>query len=178
MSESNDNPYASPLAEEAPRPSVGERKVEGWRDGRYVVVCPGTQLPDRCIFCNSEAMSYRERKRNLWISLSGVARLNYRYWLCPKHALRQRLRPIIGFCLVPILILLFGFAFEIAEATQSNLIVILALVSPWIFAVIAYMTLGLWAGGPFKVRRTDGGNVWIDGAGDAFLGSLPEWSYH
>src|SRR5215510_694907 len=63
------NPYApseASLAPTAPSSPDPERPFSAWRDGRLMVMLPGTELPPRCVKCNKPADEPTKARTLTW----------------------------------------------------------------------------------------------------------------
>jgi hypothetical protein len=181
------NPYAAPQADTPLLATVEESdKPAIWRDGRFVVIPHGAQVPLRCWRCNSAQIEGQWKCQLSWfppvyllLLLLGVLplllvvffvqrRATFALSLCPDHARRRRrnlfISVAIGFAG---LVSMFYGAFSIpGEAGQFLGIGLLA-----IFAALIYGGIMVNLVSP---RLVDKHIARVTGAGRAFRNSLPD----
>lgn len=91
-----DNPWTPPAAETLevqPLPEV-------WADGNVIVLRPGTDLPERCVICNSRDRVTMRRKRVVWHhpALYLLILLNPLVYFVVALIVRRSARVQVGLC--------------------------------------------------------------------------------
>lgn len=173
------NPFAPPKA------SLSPASPEGiWRDGRILVLTPGSALPPRCIKCNAPALQPQKPRKVYWhqpwiyllillnVLIYLIVALIVRKQavvapgLCPNHRRRHWIGIAVGWSSLPLF-----FAMVIASAaTDECLWGILGLV-----AFLAALVTGIILSRIVLADRIDADFVRLKGCGNAFLDSFPEF---
>ena len=178
-------------------PAPGSDSSDGvWQDEGLLVMRVDACLPDRCIKCNSEvgvrhkvvtAINYSHWKLPIFLLLIRIipgrlmakimARLlqkvRVEVALCKKHSnwsrnLRINLPLIVIGLGLLILCFYLKFAQDLPTTPFSGFVAVLGIL---LFATGA---LSIVIGGdPVYLRRHDSGYVWLKGAGESYLASLP-----
>ena len=149
-----------------------------WRDGKRIVMDRNAVLPDRCIKCNEPANGFRRSENLTYVPTSQQLMLGVWSYVDAKRA------PVeIGLCerhrasrpWTAALVSAAAVAFSILEVTQlrpSNvmlpILAAIAFIGGCIGLIYAFYPRGL-------VRATDmtASHLWLKGAGERFLASLP-----
>ncbi len=169
------NPYAPPRA------SLGPQGTEGlWRDGKVLVLRPGSPLPPRCVKCNEPAeLPLKPRKvywHQPWVYILLLNPLVYAIvalilrkhavlapGLCSLHRQRRRLGIALGWGGS-----LFALGLMYLGATQE----IFALVVFGLAALLGAVITGVILAPLPNPERIDQDFVRLKGCGQAFLESL------
>ena len=150
-----------------------------WRDGKRVVMDRNAVLPDRCLKCNEPAQGYRRAEKVTYIPMSqqlmfgvwsylGAKRASIEIGLCERHR-RSRLRTVAWISLAAI-------AFSILEVTQvkpSNVILPILAAVAFIGGCVG-LIYALYPRGVVRATEMTPSHLWLNGAGEAFLASLPK----
>jgi hypothetical protein len=161
-----------------------------WSSGNRLVMLNDAATPDRCIKCNAPANGYCWSKKLYWhhpaLSLLAIVGLLpyalvamcvrqsafVRIALCPVHR-RKRRWAILGL-IVTIFggIAMMGGGIDLLSLPQSNHVlggVVLALS----FVVFIGGLVMLMRFNPVRPRKMENGYVWLSGANQTFLETLP-----
>jgi hypothetical protein len=161
-------------------PAGGEVE-QVWRDGMMFVIAPDSVLPARCLKCNCDPGGFRISKKistmSAWYPLFSSAGWNAHcaddrpiyiaMSLCPRH----RLRWLVRMALIGLIVLGNVFSFLIYKKTNAlgPAMDVLATLMPLLLIV-----MGISMRPIIRPRRVHQGLAWFAGAGEEFLGSLPE----
>jgi len=163
------NPYAPPRAAvEAPPPQ------NCWREGKILVLRPGSALPARCVKCNAPATQPMRERRIYWhhpallllyLIVAVIVRKSAKVaiGICPDHQFRRRMFLAVGWGGVA-LCTLAGFVG--ASANRGELIAfgilgaLLAIIVGMVGSRIAY---------PARITKEE---IRLKGCGAPFLDSL------
>lgn len=173
------NVYATPKS--ALVENVSSTGVFGHR--KYVIYQDQTAWPDRCYRCNSEHVSHKKTKIthiNPWLYLSLLIsplalaivmvifrkRFTLQLPVCDFH-LKRRKRFVMGQWILLIVIMAL---FAVAVPAKNGVLLVLALITSLVLMVTA-----LFGRMVFIARYRDG-NLWVKGAGKAFIASLPSYT--
>jgi hypothetical protein len=170
------NPYAPPRAAVEAQP-----KENCWREGKLLVMRPGSALPPRCVKCNAPALQPIKERKIYWhhpawfvlffinviiyVVVAAIVRKSAKVamGLCASHQRRRTVFLWIGWG---------GFALSLlailaAIALDAGALSMIALLAMLIF-VIAGMS-GASIAAPSKITKEE---VRLRGCGAAFLDSL------
>lgn len=173
------NPYAPPQAEV-------ESSPQGvyWREGKDLVMRPGTVLPRRCVKCNASATQTRYKRKLTWhhpawyllvpvnilvyVLVAIIVRKSAEVdpGLCPHHA-RQRARGVLGAWAVAlggIALIVFGLGSD-----DGMIPVVLGLGMAFVAILIGIFRVRILY--PSRISRDI---VRLRGCGKPFLDSLPD----
>ena len=155
-----------------------------WRDGRKFVLIQGTELPDRCVKCNSPANGDRLKRRLFWhhpavylliflnlliyaiVALCIRKRATIQIGVCERHR-RQRVWTIAGSwiaALIGIVLFIAGLNADSGAACAAG-----------VFLVLGGAIYGAFRGPLVAAAKIDNDTVWVRGGGRSFLESLPDW---
>lgn len=171
MTEDKNNPYASPLAEE----ELPAFSHETYRDANRVVTGQCSVLPKRCWLCGKQGLHKRELSATGWISTSGMGNVAVHCWVCDAHRNSLNLRVmyrLVAYTIIPAIGIAVGIA--IGAAFRSPTPFFLCLLLTLVACVYASIRIDVWAGRPPEISRIKSGAVWLRGAGQPFLDSLPD----
>ena len=167
-----------------PRPET----PEVWRDGPFLVVRAGATLPDRCVKCNAPANGLTTechfnvpKEKDVAHHVVGqllplvgpvdglyrgltARQASARVGLCREHERELRKMARVGTGLIVLGLTLPFLAFVLPN---SNAWLALALVPIGFF-------LGMSSASPVSAVRIERDWIWIHGASEIFLASLPE----
>ena len=175
-----------PLDNGTHRAGPGSDSSDGlWHDEGLLVMRVDSVLPARCIKCNSEA----------GVKHKLVSAIDYSHWKLPLF--------ILGFQIIPRTVmtkLVQQVRVDIAlcKKHSSNwsrdlkinlpliaiglgLLVISFYLFSWIAAALGILMFATGAlssvigGDPVYIKRRDAGNIWLKGAGEKYLASLPRF---
>ena len=155
-----------------------------WRDGREVVFAKGTQMPDRCVKCNSPAHGSRLTRRFYWhpsayfllllvmpcvyvaLVFFITKRATIAVGICERHR-RQRFKAIVGgWAAFLVGMSVFPIAFSLNSGDGIMYGMALAFVGGLYGAMMGRLVVP---------SRIDDHSVRVQGAGPEFLESLPDW---
>lgn len=173
------NPFAPPKA------SLSPANPEGiWRDGKILVLTPGSVLPPRCVKCNAPAVQPQRKRKIYWhqpwiyllvllnvliyliVALIVRKQATVAPGLCPTHRRRYWIGIAVGWSGVPL-----GLLLAIASAaTDECLWGILGLI-----VFLAALVAGIILSRIVLAERIDKDFVRLKGCGRAFLESFPEF---
>jgi hypothetical protein len=174
------------------KPIFLQRMVEGaavpggagiWREGKKLVTRSETPFPDRCVKCNQPANGFRLKRVLYWqhpayylllllnvlilliVVLIVRKKAILHVGLCEAHR-QQRWTAIVA-CLVGIFV---GLALIVGGVIYT---------SAWamvggILVCLAGLIWGAVKGRTIAASKIDKENVWVSGAGRAFVGEFPE----
>lgn len=160
-----------------------------YRQGNYLIVERGAELPHRCVHCNAEGTWRRSRKfywNPAWIWLFtlicglGVVilailtrkRFQTEVSLCATHQKKRTHRILVAWLLFA---LSAGIAVGIALASLSDEMAGLAGMGAFILFVAAYV-YGSWSAAVLTTKRIGTRAARFSRACPAFLEKLPEWN--
>lgn len=173
------NPFAPPKASLSPASPGGI-----WRDGRILVLTPGSALPPRCVKCNAPAVQPQKNRTVYWhqpwiyllilanvliyliVALIVRKKAVVAPGLCPAHRRRHWTGLAVGWSSLP----LFFVLAIVSAATDECLWMILGLV-----AFLAALVTGIILSRIVLADRIDGDFVRLKGCGQAFLDSFPDF---
>lgn len=155
------------------KPAVVQRLKEGlpftnidnvWRDNDLLVAEVVTDLPKRCFHCNSsniqETVSTKMERR-FTINCSFSVKVHFCQNCRPKRQLKSW---------IPVVVYGIGAIFFAAAGFISAFAAISSLA-----AVLSATLVLLQPERPARLRKSKGKTLWISGAGQPFLDSLPKW---
>jgi hypothetical protein len=182
------NPYAAPSIPIDGPPNV-DLGQECWRDGVYLVATHQVRLPPRSVIDGSPASRYEKLQLvwyPSWIMLASLLagplfflplmlfgyRLKIEIPLDKAYcARRSRFGAIcVGLMGLTVLLIILAANLPLTDQARNSLFAAAALS---IVAAIFIALIGCQA--PLSIRRVDKHVVWLTGAGEAFLATLPEW---
>jgi hypothetical protein len=173
----------------------GSDSSEGvWQDAGLLVMRVDACLPDRCIKCNSEtevrhkvvtAIAYSHWKLPLFllgyqtiprIMAKLVPQVRVEVALCKKHSSNwsRDLRINLPLIVIGLGLLVLSFYLKFAQDLPDTPFT-------WFAAVLGILSFATGAlssvigGDPVYLRRRRSGCVWLKGAGESYLASLPRW---
>ena len=177
------------------KPKFLQRMIEGgaapahtsriWRRDRQFVLAPNTPLPDRCIRCNGPTNGFKLKRDLSWhppayyflillslliyviVALVVRKKAVLHIGLCEQH--RAERRRVILICSLGALL---GVALLIAAAVVGKGI-------PALFGVVFLLGAAIWSAIKAPVvsaAKIEKDLVWIKGAGEPFLATLPGWN--
>jgi hypothetical protein len=149
-----------------------------WRDGKRIVMDRNAVLPDRCIKCDEPANGYRRAAQLSYvptgtelmfgaIAYISAKRASIEFGLCERHR-RSR---AINIALVSTAVLLASI-YVFTQVRTTELVLPLLATVGLIGSVIGlvYAAVGTRVVRATKLTDT---HIWLKGAGEAFLASLP-----
>jgi hypothetical protein len=183
------NPYAPSPATLAPGTqsrATEDRPFTAWRDGRVMVMRPGTELPHRCVKCNEPASEPTKKRTVYWYSpwllllillsiiifaiVAMIVRKNAVVFpgLCANH--KRRRRNVIAAAWLGVLagIVLIYAGINTSSSAQG----VVGLV-----AILVSVVCGIVMGRVVHAARIDNEYVRLKGCGKPFLETLPEFPY-
>jgi hypothetical protein len=182
------NPYAPPAipAEETADFIAEVVPMEGaWRDGSAIVTTHDCQLPPRCVITNEPAVAYQEFRLEwypswvLWTLLLGplffyfmataAQKIRIKVPLGASCLARRKLRKSIGRGLA-IVCAIVSVAFSLPAGENAPVILTCGLSLGVLCLIIGEVELV-----QLTVKTTNKDYVWLIGAGEPFLASLPSW---
>ena len=173
------NPYAPPKA------SLDPRSTENlWRDGKILVMRPGSQLPPRCVKCNAPAeLPLKSRQvywHPPWVYLFAVLalllypivavlvrqRATFAPGLCPVHRHRRWLGIALGWggSATALLLMFLGGTYDYSALMVLGLLLFLG-------AILA----GIILTHLLQPERIDQDFIRLKGCGPAFLDTFPQF---
>jgi hypothetical protein len=181
------NPYAAPQTDTPLSAAVGDgEKPAIWRDGRFVIIPHGAEIPPRCWRCNSSHIEGQWKCQMSWLPPLyllllplGILPLllvavfvqrsaTFTVSLCYEHARRRRMHISIAWA-----ISLAGIACGVAGALLLS-----PDPSPLVGAGVVLFILGIVYGGIMAnlatPRKIDKHLAQVSGAGRPFLDSIPD----
>jgi hypothetical protein len=188
------NPYAAPLTDlNVPRdPS----EIGVWRDGAFLVMSKGAELPDRCLRCNEPAEGWRLKRKLGWhpplyyaliifnILIYAIVAMIVRKTavvrvpLCARHRGRRRKMIAWGWALG----LLGPLAMIAGPLGSSNLgpglndgISVASVVLGGLMLLVG-LILAIVASQVASPEKIDKTHVWLQKVSPELLDSLPSWS--
>ncbi|HUB68683.1 MAG TPA: GYF domain-containing protein [Candidatus Methylacidiphilales bacterium] len=164
-------------------------KNTAWYDGKRLVVCDGTYLPQRCLKCNSESTQPPLKRKVMWhspayylliliniflyliVAIFVRKRATIHVYLCERHR-QRRLYFIIGTWAGLALGIALAFAgIVVSTQTTSAILVIAGFV-----LMLGAIFVGLSGAIITRTVRIKDNLIWLTGAGKEFLASLPPWT--
>lgn len=179
-------PVATQPVDDAAQPPAGP-----FRDGDLLVMSSATDLPPRCVECNGSANGQNQQLELVWspegnpirpgissaIFLFSSQRAKVSLPVCQRHADRRKTlkRTILILTLLgPVIGGLFVVASQVLELSSKaseNLFIAGMMVGCGLL-FMPVMAYAFWF--PFvEIKHMNGPFVWLDGAGESYLDSLP-----
>lgn len=179
-------------------PDFGSDPSEGvWQDDGLLVMRVDARLPDRCIKCNSEevlrhklvkALPYSRWKLPLFlfgfqivparIMARLVKQVSVEVALCKKHSSNWGSNLTINLPSIAIGLVLVVFGFYRSgfgkDRVHGQLSRFAAALGMMLFAIGALSSV--IGGDPVYLSRLDSGYVWLKGAGESYLASIPSFT--
>jgi hypothetical protein len=170
------NPYAPPRSPVEAQPAQG-----CWREGKVLVMQPGTALPQRCVKCNDADLQPFKSRWVTWhhpgwyilvllniviyaiVALVVRKRQQVSPGLCSKHLKRRRVSLSIGWAgfLIGLLVIPVGFAQDAPGLVVLGLLgMVVSIIVGIVGARIVY---------PSRITKEQ---IRLKGCGEAFLDSL------
>ena len=183
------NPYAPSPASLKPGTQSGPaagRPVAAWRDGRVMVMLPGTEFPNRCVKCNEPADEPTKTRTVYWYSpwlllliLASIIIFAIVAMIVRKHAIvspglcadhKKRRRNVIAGAWIGVVagFLLIYAGVSTSSGAQSAIGVLALLIS---------IVVGIAMGRIVHAARIDSEYVRLKGCGKPFLETLPDFPY-
>jgi hypothetical protein len=159
---------------------------QAWRANRQFVARVQTPLPDRCVCCNAPANGYRLKRQLSWhppvyyalllagpliyiiVALFASRKAVIQVGLCSKHRWRR------GWGMLTATIAILAGVALIDAFTASG-------AQAWVLLILGLLVLGggivvgARVDGVVSSARIDNEHIWLRGAKEPFLASLPEW---
>lgn len=160
-----------------------------YRQGNYLIVEQGAELPHRCVHCNAEG-TWRKSRRFYWnptwiwlftlVCALGVAilaivtrkRFQTEVSLCEVHQKKRFKGILVAWLLFALSV---GIAVVPAATSMPDDVVGLALMGAIILFMTAYM-YGSWSAAVLTTKRIGPRAARFSRACPAFLEKLPEWN--
>ena len=100
MGDETENPYAPPKADVFIADPWLDYVEIAWRDGKFLVVRKGAELPDRCLKCNAPAEGYRFSRSLSWTKSAWMFLIlvNVVVFLLVYFLVRKTARVTVGLC--------------------------------------------------------------------------------
>ncbi len=181
------NPYAPSRASlsqgRAPSGGVGS-DVTAWRNLNFLVMVPGSTLPDRCVKCNEPADEPTKVRKVYWHhpGVYALILINIIIYaivgaivrkkamvgagLCVAHKKRRRLALTLGWGG-------FGLGLGLIFASASGAAQSGALLGFGVLLLLSAAVAGVFMARIVYATRIDKTHVWLKGCGAEFLDSLP-----
>ncbi|TWT85622.1 hypothetical protein Pla123a_04290 [Posidoniimonas polymericola] len=173
----NENPYASPTAEE--QPDVLPSK--DIKDDRLLVTPPMCSLPPRCVYCNAAAGDSRPTAGYWWFSWSGLRRAKVQWFTCQAHKrqLNRQAWPGLAIGIAYPAIFLASALHDYILGEEDWLERVPKVFMPvFILTMVIASLLSLWLTKGYlklpKVVRVKNGSAYLKHAGRPFLDSLTD----
>jgi hypothetical protein len=150
-----------------------------WRDGKRVVMDRSAVLPDRCFKCNEPANGYRRTVKlsyvpigrelmfGVWAYVS-AKRAQIEVGLCERHQRSRAVTVALGSLL---LILAAMIVFKQVKATDVTLPL---LATAGLIGGVIGLIYAAVGGRLVRATKITDAHIWLKGAGEAFLASLPD----
>ncbi len=140
-----------------------------WRKGKVVILTPGTNFPDRCVFCNEPAKGFRLKHAPPGILFGALkvagGRAPLTYAVCPRHRKRRSVGRIISWSGRGLGLAMFFGSIWLGDWLRNLGIV----------CIIGGVLGGVLLMGNIMVMKKME-KIWVTGCKRPFLDSLPEWS--
>ena len=153
---------------EGAMPAVGIGQM--WRKDRLLILHPETEFPDRCVRCNAPANGFRLKCHLHWAPTGRLvrvpARVTIQIGLCELHRVRRQ-RLVVGYALVVGIVgalIITGVLLGLGLAQGGLFLVLLCL-----FALSPITSV-------LSATKITDEVIWLRGAGEAFLATLPDWT--
>ncbi|TME68029.1 MAG: hypothetical protein E6I48_17305, partial [Chloroflexi bacterium] len=149
-----------------------------WRDGKRVVLDRNAVLPDRCIKCNEPANGYRRTVKLSYVPTSRELMFGAWAYLSAKRAQldiglceRHRRSRAVTVALSSVAVILASFiVFTQVRATDITLPLLATVGLIGGVAGLLYAAVG---GRLVRATKITDTHIWLKGAGEPFLASLP-----
>lgn len=183
------NPYAPSSASL----KVGESPAGGegiWRDGKKIIVAHGCSFPSRCVKCNEPSVEPQKVRKVYWhhpalyilfifyliiyiiVALIVRKKAEINPGLCEKHLRKRHVWLAIGW--IGSLVSLFGFPM-IVDATGASGDEVAGATALGFFLFLLVLVVSMANARILYPRRIDDRYARLQGAGESFLASLPQF---
>jgi len=150
-----------------------------WRDGKRVVLDRNAVLPDRCIKCNEPANGFRRTAKLTYVPTSrellfgawaylSAKRAQIEIGLCERHRRSRAVTVALGSLAV---ILASIIVFTQVRATDVTLPL---LATAGLIGGVIGLSYAAVAGRLVRAAKITDTHIWLKGAGEPFLASLPD----
>ena len=162
------------------------------RQGDMFVVASGCDLPRRCLKCNAQVEGDGSSHRLKWRPDPGiVGRLPFvrtvhnltttqtgvlTVYLCPAHRKRMTLwaNGLIALaCCIGVAVVLWIAINQTLQRQEGDVEKFIGGLGIWA-AIISFVCSFYFQNATLDMKHADAGYIWVKGAGEAFLASLPE----
>jgi len=169
-----DNPYA------APQSSLTHASENCRREGKYVFIPKGSDLPERCIICNAPAKLPAKTRKMYWhnpwlyvlviisipiyVIVALIVRKSTKVTpcLCATHSTKRR-NKILFFLIPGVISLISGIILLTSNNSSASILIVIA---------ILLMIISLIVSGTLTPKRIDLSGAKFAGCKEAFLSSL------